>query len=59
MAALLGDLKGKFMLSLGDRPEVREIFKRFRISSISTSYSRGRKAESRREKRAELLITNY
>lgn len=59
MAAILDDLRGKFMLSLGDRPEVRTIFKRFKISSISTSYSSGRKAESRGEARAELLITNY
>jgi len=59
MEAILESLKGKFILSLGDRPEVRKIFERFKISSVMTAYSRGRKQESRSVKRPELLIQNY
>lgn len=38
MAEQLAQLKGRFILSLNDRPEVREIFARFSIDGVSTSY---------------------
>ena len=38
MADQLGRLKGRFILSLNDRPEVREIFAAFDIESIDTHY---------------------
>lgn len=39
MAAQLGAIKGRFLLSLNDTPEVRRIFKRFRIEVVETVYS--------------------
>lgn len=38
MAEQLARLKGRFILSLNDRPQVREIFSRFRIESVRTHY---------------------
>lgn len=40
MADQLARLKGRFILSLNDRPEVREIFAAFAIEAVTTSYSR-------------------
>jgi len=55
-AALLSGLKGKFILSLNDTPEVRKLFRAFHISSVQLSYSCARHS---RKRRSELLITNY
>ena len=38
MAEQLGRLKGRFILSLNDRPRVREIFAAFRIEEAATHY---------------------
>ena len=43
------------MLSLNDRPEVRETFAGFDIEAVTTSYSANAKAA---RKAAELLISN-
>jgi len=39
MADQLASIKGRFVLSLNDRPEVREIFAGFDIAATKTSYS--------------------
>ena len=53
MAELLGGLKGAFVLSLSDVPEVRELFGRFRIERIGVTYkTNGTKRVT------ELLISN-
>ena len=54
MAEQLAGLKGRFILSLNDRPEVREIFGRFDIEGVGTHYGlagRGAQAAS------EVIIT--
>lgn len=53
MAAILGGLKGHFVLSLNDRPEVRAVFARFAIEAVSTTYS----ISGRAERVGEVLIT--
>jgi DNA adenine methylase len=54
LAERLARLKGKFILSLNDRPEVRETFKHFRIAREEISYT----AQAKPGKRyGELLIT--
>ena len=55
-AALLARLKGKFILSLNDTPEVRKLFRGFRITSVDLAYSCARHNRSRQ---SELLITNF
>lgn len=39
LADVLASIKGRFLLSLNDRPEVRETFKRFDIEAVKTTYS--------------------
>ncbi|MGD0904702.1 MAG: DNA adenine methylase [Terracidiphilus sp.] len=56
MAELLEKLRGKFVLSLNDVPEVRAIFKAFHIKGIDLSYT-AQKIAGRRYR--EVLITNF
>jgi DNA adenine methylase len=39
LAELLAGIEGRFILSINDRPEVRKLFKTFRIETVTTSYS--------------------
>jgi DNA adenine methylase len=52
----LRSLKGRFMLSLDDHPNVREIFKRFHIDRKEICYTAQRQAGRRY---GELLISNF
>lgn len=55
LAGALRAIQGRFILSINDRPEVREIFAGFDLVEVSTKYSvRGRGASTAA---AELLIT--
>lgn len=56
MAEVLSELQGKFLLSLNDCPEIREIFKDFRIHSTETMYSSNSKKNI---KAKEVFIMNY
>lgn len=49
-------LKGKFILSLDDRPEVRELFAHFQMESVDLAYTAKRDTRARH---AEVLITNF
>lgn len=55
LATQLATIKGKFLLSLNDTPEVREIFKTFIFDEAEVTYSVGKN----RNKNKELLIRNY
>lgn len=55
MAELLRNIQGKFILSLNDRAEVRELFKDFFQYEVSTHYSL---SKDRTRNFAELLISN-
>ena len=54
MAELLRGLKGRFILSLNDRPEVREAFAGFEFEEVKTRYTANAKAI---KQAAELLIS--
>ena len=56
LAEILSSIKGKFLLSLNDKPEVREIFKTFKISQITTTYANARVNNGRV---SEVIISNY
>ena len=56
MATLLRGIKGRFLLSLNDHPEVRKLFAGFCIETVKIAYSLHRKAGKRHQ---ELLISNY
>lgn len=56
MAERLSQLKGRFLLSLNDTPEIRRIFSRFDIHTLKMTYSAQRKPGKQYH---ELLIANY
>ena len=55
MADILRGLAGRFILSLNDRPEVRETFAGFHFEQVSASHTINAKAARHV---AELLISN-
>jgi len=55
MADVLASLKGRFILSLNDRPKVRETFSCFQIESVDVTYTLNMKSVG---KRGEVLISN-
>jgi DNA adenine methylase len=58
MAAQLAGIKGRFLMSINDVPEIREAFDGFRIEPVLTTYSVAAK-QSGRSKVGELLIGNF
>lgn len=58
LSDLLKNVSGKFLLSLNDTPEVRDIFGHFDIREVHTRYSVGTSPNSRGPVK-ELLILNY
>jgi DNA adenine methylase len=59
LAEILKNIKGKFLLTINDTPEARDIFKEFIIETVELKYSMGSSEKSRSQKRQELLIANY
>lgn len=57
LAGLLEAISGRFLLSLNDTPGVRETFSMFDIEAVETTYTVGRKKESR-GKVGEVIISN-
>lgn len=55
MATMLGDLKGRFILSINDTPQVRKTFAEFKFHEVQTTYTIGK---NRSQKVGELIITN-
>ena len=56
MAAQLGAIKGRFLLSINDAPGVRAVFSGFAMREFETTYTVGAGAAS---KAPELLISNF
>ncbi len=56
MADQLAAIKGRFLMSINDVPEVREIFSGFAIEEVTTSYTIGTQSD-RSPTRKELLIS--
>lgn len=56
LADQLRGLKGRFLMSINDVPEIRELFASFALQEVSTSYTVGKQAGSRGT-RGELLIS--
>ncbi|WP_438852513.1 DNA adenine methylase [Brevundimonas nasdae] len=54
MAEVLGELQGRFILSLNDRPEVRGIFGAFQVDAVTTHYGLAGKGS---QAAGELIIT--
>ena len=58
LAGQLAQLKGKFVMSLNDHPDVRRIFADFKIRPVSLHYSAKSRGTDRSAKHTELLISN-
>ncbi|MCA0871224.1 DNA adenine methylase [Seohaeicola saemankumensis] len=56
LADQLRGLKGRFLMSINDVPEIRELFAGFDLQEVSTSYTVGKKSGSRGQ-RGELLVS--
>ena len=52
----LRKLKGSFILSLNDVPEVRTIFSRFKIKAVELAYS---SAKGSNKRYSEVIISNF
>jgi DNA adenine methylase len=57
LAELLGRIKGRFIMSINDTPEIRKLYGRFHVRSVPTRYSVGH-ADRAVEVR-ELLVMNF
>jgi DNA adenine methylase len=56
LARLLAGIRGKFILSINDAPEIREIFSAFHIADIETTYTLSKGMSVRA---GELIISNF
>lgn len=56
LAALLRTIKGRFILSINDRPEIRQTFAGFNFDEVDTTYQLGGMANPK--KVTELVISN-
>lgn len=56
---ILSGIQGKFLLSINDTPEIRELFAGFHLQEVSTTYTQGTRAGRPCKKAKELLISNY
>lgn len=56
LAGMLDGLKGKFILSLRDKPSVRETFSNFKFEAVKTRYSVSAKG---RDEVGDVLISNF
>ncbi|MDO5648833.1 DNA adenine methylase [Paracoccus sp. (in: a-proteobacteria)] len=59
MANVLAGIDGKFLLSINDVPEVRDIFGRFQLTPVTTTYSVNNRSPGGGTGRAELLVSNF
>ena len=59
LAEKLKNIKGKFILSINDLPETRQIFKDFELLEVQTKYSCATDSLSHSKVITELLIKNF
>ena len=58
MAEALRGIKGRFLLSINDVPEIRQVFSDFTLIEVRTSYSVAKSTDAAGA-RAELLVANW
>lgn len=59
LAASLRGLKGKWLLSISDEPDVRALYEGFTIEAVEVGYSISRDKSTEKHRGRELLIRNY
>lgn len=59
LSRILTGIRGNFLLSINDTPEIREIFSQFRIDAVQLTYSvNAKNAEDPGEAHTELIVSN-
>jgi DNA adenine methylase len=58
MAAQLANIKGRFVMSINDVPDIRDAFAAFNMLEVEVSYTIARQTDAR-GKRGELLVSNF
>lgn len=56
LAEVLADIKGRFLMTINDTPEAREMFERFTIEEVELKYSMSKKEGSRSQVRTGMLF---
>ncbi len=56
---ILTGIAGRFIMSINDTPEIRDLFKSFRIEDVRTRYNMSMSSSKKREGVTELLIMNF
>jgi len=56
LAAQLRQLRGRFILTINDRPEERETFEGFDMREVETTYSLGSAATGKGKRAGELIV---
>jgi len=59
LAELLKNIKGKFLLSINDHPEIRKMYKGMTIKELTVKYSISLDKRPSASRRKELLVANY
>ncbi len=59
MAAALKRIRGKFLLSINDHPEIRKLYKGLPRKTVNVKYTISREKTPQAQQRKELIITNY
>lgn len=57
LAKVMAESKGKVMLSINDQPDIRELFKDFRITQLELAYTIGRNKTGKAS--GELVVCNW
>ena len=57
LAKVMAESKGKVMLSINDHPDIRELFKDFRITQLELAYTVGRNKTGKTS--GELVVCNW
>jgi len=59
LAAALKNIKGKFLLSINDHPQIRRLYKGLPRLKVQVNYSVARDKSPKARQRTELVIANY
>ncbi len=59
MRDILNGIKGKFLMTINDTPQIKEIFHSFNINAVQLKYSVNPIVKSRSKLHTELLVRNY
>jgi hypothetical protein len=59
MADRLRTIKGKFLLTINDHPDIRRLYRGLPCRKVNVRYSVSRDKSAEATKRSELLIANY